>query len=58
MMKRVIIQKSFFFGALVKAGGKRVAKKGLEEASSNHGTPEKETKRPDKPRSARLALAE
>ncbi|KAM9803585.1 death-associated protein-like 1 homolog isoform X1 [Syngnathus typhle] len=34
----------------VKAGGKRVAKKGLEEASSNHGTPEKETKRPDKPR--------
>ncbi|KAM9803586.1 death-associated protein-like 1 homolog isoform X2 [Syngnathus typhle] len=33
----------------VKAGGKRVAKKGLEEASSNHGTPEKETKRPDKP---------
>ncbi|XP_057708949.1 death-associated protein-like 1 homolog [Corythoichthys intestinalis] len=34
----------------VKAGGKRVAKKGLEEAGT-HGTLEKETKRPDKNRS-------
>ncbi|KAM9851331.1 death-associated protein-like 1 homolog isoform 1-T1 [Aulostomus maculatus] len=35
----------------VKAGGKRVAKKSLEESgggSSTHGTPEKETKRSDK----------
>ncbi|XP_019723719.1 death-associated protein-like 1-B isoform X1 [Hippocampus comes] len=39
----------------VKAGGKRVAKKGLEEANSNHGTPEKETKRPDKPRAVSSA---
>ncbi|XP_022596408.1 death-associated protein-like 1 isoform X1 [Seriola lalandi dorsalis] len=31
----------------VKAGGKRVAKKSLEE-SATHGTPEKETKRSDK----------
>ncbi|XP_069009810.1 death-associated protein-like 1 homolog isoform X1 [Embiotoca jacksoni] len=31
----------------VKAGGKRVAKKGLED-STNHGTPDKETKRSDK----------
>ncbi|XP_070694204.1 death-associated protein-like 1 homolog isoform X1 [Pempheris klunzingeri] len=31
----------------VKAGGKRVAKKGLEEGAT-HGTPEKETKRSDK----------
>ncbi|KAF7665231.1 hypothetical protein LDENG_00149090 [Lucifuga dentata] len=31
----------------VKAGGKRVAKKSIEEHST-HGTPEKETKRPDK----------
>ncbi|XP_017279910.1 death associated protein 1b [Kryptolebias marmoratus] len=31
----------------VKAGGKRVAKKGLEEGAT-HGTPEKETKRPEK----------
>ncbi|XP_030285309.1 death-associated protein-like 1 homolog isoform X1 [Sparus aurata] len=31
----------------VKAGGKRVAKKGLED-SATHGTPEKETKRSDK----------
>ncbi|KAM9851332.1 death-associated protein-like 1 homolog isoform 2-T2 [Aulostomus maculatus] len=38
----------------VKAGGKRVAKKSLEESgggSSTHGTPEKETKRSDKLRS-------
>ncbi|XP_045909795.1 death associated protein 1b isoform X2 [Micropterus dolomieu] len=34
----------------VKAGGKRVAKKSLEE-SGTHGTPEKETKKPDKLRS-------
>ncbi|XP_077436382.1 death-associated protein-like 1 homolog [Vanacampus margaritifer] len=34
----------------VKAGGKRVAKKGLEEVITNHGTLEKEPKRPDKPR--------
>ncbi|XP_029937536.1 death-associated protein-like 1 homolog [Myripristis murdjan] len=34
----------------VKAGGKRVAKKSLEE-NATHGTPEKETKRPDKLRS-------
>ncbi|XP_061548131.1 death-associated protein-like 1 homolog isoform X1 [Phycodurus eques] len=33
----------------VKAGGKRVAKKGLEEANT-HGTLEKETKRSDRPR--------
>ncbi|XP_013884973.1 death-associated protein-like 1-A [Austrofundulus limnaeus] len=31
----------------VKAGGKRVAKKSLEEGAA-HGTPEKETKRPEK----------
>ncbi|XP_068559897.1 death-associated protein-like 1 homolog [Cebidichthys violaceus] len=34
----------------VMAGGKRVAKKSMEE-SGGHGTPEKETKRSDKPRS-------
>ncbi|XP_075964357.1 death-associated protein-like 1 homolog [Anarhichas minor] len=33
----------------VKAGGKRVAKKSMEDGT--HGTPEKETKRSDKPRS-------
>ncbi|XP_061696738.1 death-associated protein-like 1 homolog [Syngnathoides biaculeatus] len=33
----------------VKAGGKRVAKKALEEANT-HGTLEKDTKRSDKPR--------
>ncbi|KAK5890494.1 hypothetical protein CesoFtcFv8_014012 [Champsocephalus esox] len=33
----------------VKAGGKRVAKKGFEDSAS-HGTPEKESKRSDKPR--------
>ncbi|XP_037542345.1 death associated protein 1b [Nematolebias whitei] len=32
----------------VKAGGKRVAKKGLEEGATTHGTPEKEAKRPEK----------
>ncbi|XP_026151462.1 death-associated protein-like 1 homolog isoform X2 [Mastacembelus armatus] len=35
----------------VKAGGKRVAKKGLEE-SATHGTPEKELKRSEKLRSS------
>ncbi|XP_046902654.1 death-associated protein-like 1-A [Hypomesus transpacificus] len=35
----------------VKAGGKRVAKKSWEEGTS-HVNPEKETRRPDKPRSA------
>ncbi|XP_071379159.1 death-associated protein-like 1 homolog [Centroberyx affinis] len=34
----------------VKAGGKRVAKKSLED-NATHGTPEKDTKRPDKLRS-------
>ncbi|KAM4609162.1 death-associated protein-like 1 homolog [Polymixia lowei] len=34
----------------VKAGGKRVAKKGLED-NATHGTPEKDNKRLDKPRS-------
>ncbi|KAF3694909.1 Death-associated protein-like 1 [Channa argus] len=34
----------------VKAGGKRVAKKSLEETAT-HGTPEKETKKSDKLRS-------
>ncbi|XP_008291185.1 death-associated protein-like 1-B isoform X2 [Stegastes partitus] len=34
----------------VKAGGKRVAKKSLEDGGT-HGTPEKETKRSDKLRS-------
>ncbi|KAM3861712.1 death-associated protein-like 1 homolog [Diretmus argenteus] len=34
----------------VKAGGKRVAKKSLDE-SNTHGAPERDTKRPDKPRS-------
>ncbi|XP_047456881.1 death associated protein 1b [Mugil cephalus] len=34
----------------VKAGGKRVAKKCLEDGAT-HGTPERETKRPDKLRS-------
>ncbi|XP_068612996.1 death-associated protein-like 1 homolog [Brachionichthys hirsutus] len=34
----------------VKAGGKRVAKKNVEEVTP-HGTPEKETKRPEKWRS-------
>ncbi|XP_037644911.1 death associated protein 1b [Sebastes umbrosus] len=38
----------------VKAGGKRVAKKSLEE-SGNHGAPERETKRSDKPRSLATA---
>lgn len=37
----------FFTGSIVKAGGKRVAKKNLEEGAT-HGTPEKETKRSDK----------
>ncbi|XP_070770843.1 death-associated protein-like 1 homolog isoform X1 [Enoplosus armatus] len=40
----------------VKAGGKRVAKKSLEE-SGTHGTPEKETKRSDKLSSRSLATA-
>ncbi|KAF6726724.1 Death-associated protein-like 1-A [Oryzias melastigma] len=34
----------------VKAGGKRVAKKGVEEGAT-HVTPEKDSKRADKPRS-------
>ncbi|XP_061580471.1 death-associated protein-like 1 homolog [Cololabis saira] len=38
----------------VKAGGKRVAKKSLEETAS-HGTPEKETKRSDKVRSVAMS---
>lgn len=37
----------FFSGSIVKAGGKRVAKKSLEEGAT-HGTSEKETKRSDK----------
>uniref|UniRef100_A0A3B3B8E8 Death associated protein 1b n=1 Tax=Oryzias melastigma TaxID=30732 RepID=A0A3B3B8E8_ORYME len=37
----------------VKAGGKRVAKKGVEEGAT-HVTPEKDSKRADKPRYALL----
>lgn len=43
------INNSFIVCSTVKAGGKRVAKKSLEETST-HGTPEKETKRSDKMR--------
>ncbi|XP_077584331.1 death-associated protein-like 1 homolog [Stigmatopora nigra] len=39
----------------VKAGSKRVAKKGSEEAYP-HGTPEKETKRSDKARMQKVSL--
>nr|XP_057938303.1 death associated protein 1b isoform X2 [Doryrhamphus excisus] len=38
----------------VKAGGKRVAKKSLEEAST-HGTPEKDSRKPEKSRSVSTA---
>jgi len=39
----------------VKAGGKRVVKRNLEDSSSHHGTAEKVTKSPDKPRSLATA---
>ncbi|KAG7227520.1 hypothetical protein INR49_005335 [Caranx melampygus] len=46
----------FLSGSIVRAGGKRVAKKSLEE-STTHGTPEKETKRSDKLSSKSLGTA-
>lgn len=42
----------FFFASAVKAGGKRVAKKGFEETPT-HTAPEKDAKKSDKIRYAR-----
>lgn len=41
----------FVSGSIVKAGGKRMAKKSFDDSGS-HGIPDKETKRTDKPRLA------